>query len=112
MTSETIQTFDQSDGNCDVRAVLHSCDVFLRRLTGKQMLVVHGARDSVIPISHSMQLARVRNLKLEFFVESQQVWKDRSSCEPDIGKPLYVQTRIYNIRRPLLRNANGADKLR
>ena len=35
----------------------------------------------------------------EFIVESQQVWKDRSSCEPDIGKPLYVQTRIYNIRR-------------
>ena len=40
---------------------MHSCDVFLRRLTGKQMLVVHGARDSVIPISHSFSLARVRN---------------------------------------------------
>ena len=82
-----------------------------RRLIGKQMLVVHGARDSLIPISHSMALARVRN-NLEFIVESQQVWKDRNSCEPDIGKPLYVQSWIYNIRRSLFRNANEEDKSR
>ena len=49
---------------------------------------------------------------MEFIVESQQVWKDRNSCEPDIGKPLYVQSWIYNIRRSLFRNANEEDKSR
>ena len=51
-----------------------SFDYFLRRLTGKQMLVVHGARDSLIPISHSMALARVRNI-LHFGIDC---WKSTS----------------------------------
>ena len=107
-----------------------------RRLTGKELLLVHGAKDSIVPISQSMALARVRNFLTQFMTsgpaynpywcwiylqtthivetwESTNWGKDQDSCEPvaRYRKTIECPKPEFTISDASLpRNANEAAK--
>lgn len=75
------------------------------------MLVVHGARDSLVPISHSMALARVRTI-LNSLLKVNKYGKIGALVSQISENHCMSKPEFTISDASLFRNANEADKFR